>query len=94
MRFYVTLGDDLAIIGEVVATPPFVFEGQDYGDPTEYARNLAETCGGEIRTFAELEFTEQGRAALDAWTRGDDQAFEWDWRKDDERYRDEYRRGE
>jgi hypothetical protein len=94
MRFYVTwsLGDDLAIIGEVVACPPFVFEGQDYGAPTDFAENLRSTCSGEIRTYAELDLTERGRAALDAWTRGDDQAFERDWRKDDPRYREEFRR--
>jgi hypothetical protein len=80
VRYYVTnaSGDDLHVLGEVVADPVIHFPGippeeNRATDPMEHARKLG---GDRIWTLEQLEFEPAGREALRRWRARDDATHE------------------
>ena len=80
MRYYVTKasGDDLHVLGEVVADPVIHFPGippeeNRATDPMEHARKLG---GNQVWTLEQLEFEPAGVEALRRWRARDDALHE------------------
>ena len=80
VRYYVTKasGDDLHVLGEVVADPVIHFPGippeeNRATDPMEHARKLG---GNRVWTLEQLEFGPAGVEALRRWRARDDSLHE------------------